>query len=130
MKRSSILLVLAPLSKGDGGEVAAVVEPEGSRLIDPHSIGQRPKSPPGLAGHDLVQHIDHPSIALHARSRGSIPPRQPHRTAGPYDRQPVLLHEDLYGLPLHSRHYSVLFSTSRIAVFSSARSAYIPLSFA
>ena len=42
----------------------------------------------------------------------------------------MFLHEYLRGLPLRRRPYSFRFNTSLIAVFSSARSAYIRLSFA
>ena len=62
--------------------------------------------------------LDRPTLDPGARYHASVnaSPR-----CSPYDRQPVLLHEDLYGLSLHRRRYSFLFRTSRIAVFSRVR---------
>src|ERR1700733_4854038 len=99
--------------------------------VQPQPVMELPEAPPRLAAHDLVQHLDHVPIALHARLRSPIPrrPRQPHHAAGPHDRDPMLLHENLRGLPLRERPYSFRLSTSLIAVFSRARSAYIRLSF-
>ena len=57
-------------------------------------------------------------------------PRQPHHLAGPADRQPVIRHEHLGRLPLRERRYSFRESTSLMAAFSSASSAYMRLSFA
>jgi hypothetical protein len=41
--------------------------------IEPQPIMQLPKAPPRPACHDLIQHINHRPISLHARCRSSVP---------------------------------------------------------
>src|ERR1700722_1456103 len=86
-----------------------------------------PKAPARLGFHQSQQCIDHGPVAFPARDRPPIPrrPRKPNQATSSIDRDLVVLHHNLRNLAFRRRLYSFRFSTSLIAAFSSASSAYI-----
>src|SRR5438034_1030092 len=100
--------------------------------FDPHAVVALPEAPARTLRDHAIEHMDHGGVALSARLGDSIErrPRQSHDATGSLDRQAVFGHDHLCGLALHGRRHSFRESTSLIAAFSSASSAYMRLSFA
>src|SRR5712691_12603810 len=91
------------------------------------SIEALPEAPAPVSFDHPIERIDHRRITL--RPVDSLPvirrPRELCCSAGPGNRQTMLLDHDPRCLPAFRRRYSFRFSTALIASFSSARSAYI-----
>src|SRR3954452_10239280 len=100
--------------------------------LQPEPIETLPEAPAAVHGDDRHQGSDHCRVGTRARPRRPVVrrPRQPHHATGAADGELMLLHQHLEHLSLRRRRYSFRPRTSLIAAFSSARSAYIRLSFA
>ena len=100
--------------------------------IGAQPIKALPEAPAGSLGDDLVQGVYHRRILGQAVHCWFVKrrPRQLHSLAGFRVRQTMFTDHDLYHRALRSRRHNFRDSTSLIAVFSRASSAYILLSLA
>ena len=97
------------------------------------SIRQQIAAPPrAFGGEQGLHRVDHRPIPLGLAPCRSVirRPRQSHYPARPHHRQAVFGDQQRDDLPLRGRRYSFRLSTSLIAAYSIASSAYIRLSFA
>ena len=89
-----------------------------------------PEPPAAVALDHAIERVDHLGILL-LRQRRRLVVRRPRQACGPAgscDRQAMLGHHGRDHLPLRGRRQNFFASTSLIAAFSSARSAYMRLS--
>src|SRR5713226_4337163 len=92
-----------------------------------HPIEELPETPPRIPRHHICQRGNDHGVSPAGRHRRPIErrPRQPHHATGLLHRQLMLADQDLGDLSLRERPYSFRFSTSLMAAFSMASSAYI-----
>src|SRR5581483_3797019 len=100
--------------------------------VQAQPIKALPKSPAAVLLHDRIEGLDDLGISHHDVLRLSVVrrPRQAYCGTGLFDRHAVLLNHEPRRLPLRRRRHHFLDSTSLIAVFSRASSAYKRLSLA
>lgn len=103
-----------------------------STAFGPHPIEELPEAPTWIPRYHVRQRRDHKGIPSTRGNRRPVKrrPREPHHTTGPLHRQLVLTDEHLGDLSLRERPYSFRLSTSLMAAFSRAKSAYIRFSLA
>ena len=63
------------MRKMSARSIVSLVRMADALTIQPQPVVELPEAPARSASYELVQHLDHPSITLHARSRSSIPCR-------------------------------------------------------
>src|SRR6185437_16606192 len=117
-------------AQGAVDAVYALVVPGIAQVVEP--VEELPKSPAPVRLHLGDEGVDHRAVPLQAIGRRPVPsrPRQSHHPAGPHHRQLVRAHHLGDRLPLRGRRHDFRLSTSLIAAFSSASSAYIRFSLA
>src|SRR5581483_593400 len=100
-------------------------------LERPQPMKELPEAPARLHRHKFGQRRDHRRVATTSRRWRLIVrrAREPHDAAGVRHRELMRLHQGVDHLPLRGRRYSFRWSTSLMAAFSSARSAYIRFNF-
>jgi len=100
--------------------------------VEAQPVVALPEAPPWSLFHDRHQRLDYLGVAHGRIRRRRVPgrPRQPDDATRSSDRELVLRRQHLDDMTTRGRRHSVRLSTSLMAAFSSARSAYIRFSLA
>lgn len=100
--------------------------------IQAHPVVVRPEAPALMRRHQVLQDINHGRVPHRWIDQRVVMrrARQPDDAARATDREPMLSRQDFDHLTTRGGRYSFRPSTSLMAAFPSARSAYIRLSFA
>ena len=100
--------------------------------LDPQPVIALPEAPAGPLLHHASERSDDPGVTHSTRLRDPVVrrPGESPDSSGSLDRELVFDDHPLDGLPHRGRRSSFRESTSLMAAFSSARSAYIRFNFA